>query len=531
MTITLDSLVAWQNAMIPYLAGLDEPSTLDKLKAWQADMIPYLASLDAPIAPTTRLPRHRFGVHLIGSREGDLKYIEQLKPPAVKIVDPDPNVVKRVLAAIDPNGVVILRDHPLSEQKSDMAADPVGTGRRHAANWIVKLTTGRFKEFGGDKRIVVVGINEPNVHNQAEEQIVYLYTKAFLEGLTSAGIRGLALNLSVGWPRNDGDGRPPVWDTFTPLEGIINRGNHFLCVHEYWYPNVQDKWGWYGNRIAKCPMSVPVIIGECGYTRQLANLPQPWGWIGNMPAPTYADQLMYYHDNVDPSVFAILPFTSGYASADWAAKDILPAAADVLARVHAYAWPTVWPVNKNQPTNPPVTPPVVVPPVIVPPVDPEEPDEVKTIIFPAFTNKITGYYGSVYKNSVGAAYAHEGLDISKAVGVPIYAPADGIVAYSDVDPLYGNYIRTYHPALKLCFFYAHLSERKVQNGNSIKAGQLIGLTGNTGNSSGPHLHFAVREMDENGHYMTDRSVQSNATLDPLAWLAGWLSAGNKVEER
>lgn len=486
-------------------------ATLDKLEAWQGAIIAYG---DGPvIPPTTGLPTHRMGVHLIGNRESDLQYIERLRPAAVKIVDPDPAVVRRVLAALDPNGVCVLRDHPLSEQKADMARDPVGTGLRHALDWREKLTTGRFAEFGKDRRIVVCGINEPNVHNQAEEQTVYQYTKIFLQTLSANNIRALALNLSVGWPRNSGADTPPIWDTFMPLESLILQGGHFLCVHEYWYPDVKVGWGWYGNRISHCPMSVPIIIGECGYTRQLANLPQPWGWRGNVNPATYAEQLWYYHDQVDKNVFAIMPFTTGYASADWESKDTQPAHADILGRVRAYAWPAQWPVKKE----PPVEPPTETEPML--------------IVYPKFTDHITGWYGSLYTNSAGAKYAHEGLDISMPVGTPIYAPYDGIVAWSDTDPAYGEYVRTYHPVLGVCFFFAHLSEHRVQTGNSIKQGQLLGLSGNTGNSTGPHLHFECRWMDANGKYRSGVSAKPNARIDPLAWLAGWVAAGNKVEER
>lgn len=479
-------------------------SKLDNLEAWQPLMDAYLKGLQ-PMG----LPRHRMGVHLIGNREPDFQYMATLKPAAVKIVDPDPTVVRRVLSLLDPNGICILRDHPLSEQKTDMARDPVGTGKRHAQDWVQKLATGRLKEFGGDKRIVVCGINEPDVHNQAEEQIVFQYTKAFLEELTYFGIRGLALNLSVGWPREE-SGRI-IWDTFLPLEPIIKAGKHFLCVHEYWYPDVQRGWNSYANRISRCPMAVPIIIGECGYTRQLANLPQPWGWRGNMSPQNYADQLWYYHDKVHPNVFAILPFTTGYASADWESKDTQPAHADILGRVHAYTWPQVWPVT-DTPTEPPTS-------------------DNMLIIVPKYSGRITGFYGSLYKNSAGVAYAHEGLDISMPEGTPIYAPWDGIVAWSDNEPTtYGNYIRV-SGAYRADFFYGHLAERLVQTGNSIKQGQLIGRSGNTGNSTGPHVHFEVRLKTASGQYQTGVSAKSNARVDPIAWLAGWQAAGGKVEER
>lgn len=495
-------------------------TTLDKLERWQTAMIPYLATRGKPQPPTS-LPRHRMGVHLIGNREADLQYIEQLRPAAVKIVDPDPAVVRRVLKAIDPNGVVVLRDHPLSEQKQDMYSSPVATGLRHALDWREKLTTGRFAEFGKDRRIVVVGINEPDVHNQVEEQRVFDYTKVFLETLTANNIRALALNLSVGWPRNAGENKPPIWDTFMPLESIINAGNHFLCIHEYWHPEPKNGWGWYANRIAACPLSVPIIIGECGYTRQLIrmDIPQPWGWRGNLTAPTYAEQLWYYHDKVDPNVFAIMPFTTGFAGAEWESKDTQPAHADILGRVHNYTWPAQWPVAKT-PTTPPE-----------PPVEPPTESDPMLIIVPKYRGRISGFYGSLYKNSAGVAYAHEGLDIGMPEGTPIYAPWDGVVAWSDFEAgTYGNYIRI-SGAYKADFFYGHLKQRLVSTGNSVKQGQLIGYSGNTGNSSGPHLHFEVRLKTANGQYQSGVSAKANGRVDPLAWLAGWIAAGNKVEER
>ena len=154
------------------------------------------------------------------------------------------------------------------------------------------------------------------------------------------------------------------------------------------------------------------------------------------------------------------------------------------------------------------------------------------IIYPKYTGKVTGWYGSLYTNAAGAKYAHEGLDISMKEFTPIYAAYDGVVAYSDVEPTtYGEYIRTYHPELNVCFFYGHLALREVQTGNSVKQGQLLGYSGNTGNSTGPHLHFEVRLMTPSGGYQTGISAKGNARVDPLAWLAGWLAAGKKAEQR
>ena len=154
----------------------------------------------------------------------------------------------------------------------------------------------------------------------------------------------------------------------------------------------------------------------------------------------------------------------------------------------------------------------------------------QTLILPKL-DTITGYYGSLYTNSTGAKYAHEGLDVSKTTGTAVYAPADGVIAWSDTDTAYGEYVRTYHAQLGVCFFFAHLSQRLVARGEHVQAGQLIGRTGNTGNSSGPHLHAEVRAMTAEGAYRAGWSAHGNARNDLLSFVTGWLAAGNKVEYR
>lgn len=478
------------------------------------------------------MPKHRMGAHWIPihQRPEDEANLRDLRPSSIKIINPDPSQVRRCLTYIDPAGLVVLRDHPLSEQKSDMIRDPIGTGKRHAAEWLQKFSKGGRFDGLLSRNIAVTGINEPFVHDDNEERIVFEYTKAFLEDCTKYGIRALALNLSVGWPRNLGRDMPPYWNGFLALEDIINRGNHFLCTHEYWYsfPDeswFQNKFGWLAYRINACPMQVPIIIGECGMEKRVDTERRknegnpPWGWIGNISASEYAQQLWTYESKLQPNVFSIMPFTLDWGSHDWDSQDVGPAMGEIIKRVRPMQWPSQWPVKVNGGGV------IVGPPPVVP-------SDKTTVYFPSFTGKITGHYGSMYTNSTGAPYAHEGLDIGTPVGTPVYAPFDGIVAMSDVDLLYGEYIRTYHKDLDVCFFFAHLSKRVVDVGNAVKAGQLIGYTGNTGNSSGPHLHFEARVMqDDSPYYKSGWSANKNGRIDPLAWLAGWLSYGGKVVEK
>lgn len=100
---------------------------------------------------------------------------------------------------------------------------------------------------------------------------------------------------------------------------------------------------------------------------------------------------------------------------------------------------------------------------------------------------------------------HNGVDIAAKPGTPIYAPAMGTVTFSATRNGYGNYITIDH-GNGYVTTYAHMTERKVQEGAVVKQGDLIGTVGSTGRVTGPHLHF---EILLNGKY-----------VDPMAYIAG-----------
>ena len=98
---------------------------------------------------------------------------------------------------------------------------------------------------------------------------------------------------------------------------------------------------------------------------------------------------------------------------------------------------------------------------------------------------------------------HRAIDLRAAVGTPVYAAEDGTVDWVQAwdghstsgNQSYGNLVRIRHADYnggKLQTLYAHLKESKVKYGQAVKEGELIGYSGNTGNSTGPHLHFEVR---------------------------------------
>jgi murein DD-endopeptidase MepM/ murein hydrolase activator NlpD len=86
---------------------------------------------------------------------------------------------------------------------------------------------------------------------------------------------------------------------------------------------------------------------------------------------------------------------------------------------------------------------------------------------------------------------HAGIDIPASVGTPIRAADSGKVILAGAQGGYGNYTCIQHSgSMSTC--YAHQSSIGVSVGQSVSQGQVIGATGNTGNSTGPHLHFEVR---------------------------------------
>ncbi|MEZ8141713.1 peptidase M23 [Enterovibrio norvegicus FF-162] len=102
-------------------------------------------------------------------------------------------------------------------------------------------------------------------------------------------------------------------------------------------------------------------------------------------------------------------------------------------------------------------------------------------------------YGSRTHPVTGSKKFHLGLDLTADIGTPVYAPADGVVEYKRPSRKkgYGNLLKIDH-AFGFMTLYAHLDKFNVNTGEFVKKGDLIGWSGNTGLSTGPHLHYEVR---------------------------------------
>ncbi|MGK2956444.1 MAG: murein hydrolase activator EnvC family protein [Solirubrobacterales bacterium] len=112
------------------------------------------------------------------------------------------------------------------------------------------------------------------------------------------------------------------------------------------------------------------------------------------------------------------------------------------------------------------------------------------LIWPVSGTLTSGFGGRSSPGGVGSTY-HEGIDISVPEGTPIRAAQGGTVISASYNGGYGNYTCVDHGSgLSTC--YAHQSQLGVSSGQSVDQGQIIGYSGNTGASTGPHLHFEVR---------------------------------------
>ncbi|WP_030728993.1 LysM peptidoglycan-binding domain-containing M23 family metallopeptidase [Streptomyces sp. NRRL S-237] len=125
-----------------------------------------------------------------------------------------------------------------------------------------------------------------------------------------------------------------------------------------------------------------------------------------------------------------------------------------------------------------------------------------------FVAPVGGGISTQYKVA-GAMWSsgyHTGVDFIAAMGTTVKAVGAGTVVSAGWSGSYGNEIVIRHADGKYSQ-YAHLSQLSVSSGQSVTAGQAIGLSGSTGNSTGPHLHFEIRTTPSYG-----------SDMDPIAYL-------------
>ena len=106
----------------------------------------------------------------------------------------------------------------------------------------------------------------------------------------------------------------------------------------------------------------------------------------------------------------------------------------------------------------------------------------------ASSHRVTSPFGWRTHPITGRQHLHGGIDIAAPNGTPIMASKAGVVVISQYGSSYGNYVVISHPDGTRTL-YAHMSQRNVSAGDTVRQGQTVGLVGSTGSSTGNHLHF------------------------------------------
>jgi murein DD-endopeptidase MepM/ murein hydrolase activator NlpD len=126
--------------------------------------------------------------------------------------------------------------------------------------------------------------------------------------------------------------------------------------------------------------------------------------------------------------------------------------------------------------------------------------------YPVAQPEVTSEFGTrrSYNGGPYSSY-HEGLDLRGSAGTPVYAPADGRVALAEALVVRGNAVILHH-GWGVCSGYWHLQAVAVQEDQTVKTGDLLGYVGNTGLSTGAHLHWEIRVR--------------GIPVDPRQWVEG-----------
>jgi len=455
-------------------------------------------------------------------RSQDWDYMRQLNPIGVRVLDPAINVLKRIYDML-PNTILYPRYWPISENQAEYQANPIGLARKHVQFWKDKIA--EYEKAGIDRaRVVTVSTNEPKIWSDIDRNQNYdgwrkdmlnvyrfnlEYNLEIAEGLGRVGIKAGLLSFSVGHPANLRDAEPSYWDWAESLVSPTLKYGHNWTIHEYWpKEGPQANWGWYSGRWSHIPFDVPIVIGECGIDR-FVNEPgipqQERGWKSAVSQKEYAIQLNSYaaHLALDKRVIVAFPFLTDFASRDWASFDTADAHNEIIKEKQV-SYATFLPVIRVSdavPGNPPEQQKPTLP----------QSKAIYRLKWPPLT-PVTSWYGG----------PHNGLDVGIPTGTPLYAIYDGDVAWSDVDIAvgknYGEYIRIWHPDLGVHSFFAHLSKRVVQQGQKVVKGDLLGYSGNTGTSTGPHVHIEVRAANDDGSYNKSVSKWHAGQIDPMSYL-------------
>lgn len=362
--------------------------------------------------------------------------------------------------------IFLLVDGDIGDSNTKEHIDnPAQLAADHAAQW----ARWRDKGYGN----LWMPYNEPPIWYGHDYRKRFTdYTAKALEAAHEYGLNLCIFNFSVSWPWANIDAEN-WWPEFASAVGAMKPGD-YLGLHEYWGSKGPTDLGalpWLVGKHKLCPYNVPLLISECGIDLAVEGKPHQ-GWAGALEPDAYYHQLRRYHAMLDPRVKGTAIFLMDYEGREWETFDVRRLARDGTFR------------QEWQMANP-----VPVPERVRLPFD--------------GTPRVTQWYGEnpAYYRQFGVA-GHNGLDFGLVTGTPLKAVAGGRVTKVRKDAAgYGWHVVVNHGWGQT--LYAHMSRIDVADQQDVATGAVLGLSGNTGNSTGPHLHFGMRIYGQNVPAMSD----------------------------
>ncbi len=125
---------------------------------------------------------------------------------------------------------------------------------------------------------------------------------------------------------------------------------------------------------------------------------------------------------------------------------------------------------------------------------------------------VTSGFGYRSSPFTGERIMHKGVDVASPIGTPIYAPADGVVIFTGDKTGFGNFIMIAH-GYGVVSRYGHNAQNLVQSGQRVQRGEQIATVGDSGRTTGPHLHY---EVLVNGQYVNPKKFILNIDDEEFA---------------
>lgn len=349
----------------------------------------------------------------------------------------------------------------------------------------------RFRRVQANGKVLELW-NEPDCNTN--EGLIHLReaTLGAIDEANALGITLCILNVAEGNPHDNNTGNEGSirwkWNELLPAIKAAIRYGHYLGRHCYWRPDVEGPTGLYHalgrlvwdiqalRELGADVDTLKVLVNETGIDGGIAGHTPVQGWRILTDAATYLAQIVEaerYAREYLPQVRALMLFTSGYEDPWGSFEHDVDFCGSLIGPLRSLTEPA---------------PPVIPAPRLIAPLRRED------------VVRVTQRWNPP---------AHYGVDYSCYEGCPVFAGCDGIAYRGSQTSGFGYYVRI-EDGSGLYVYLAHLRAWAVPDGSLVQAGDLVGYSGNTGNSTGPHLHYEVRRTAPGA----PRPTSAQGAIDP-----------------